>query len=93
MLTWGGGVIKQRIARAGQGRSGGCRTIIIYLRGQRAFFVYGFAKADRDNIGSEEVTQFKAMARHVLALSDQELSKALDRGIFVEVGYGEKLQE
>lgn len=35
----GGGVIKQRIARAGQGKSGGYRTIILYRQEQRAFFV------------------------------------------------------
>lgn len=42
----GGGIIKQRLARPGQGRSGGYRSIIIFQKGQRAFFVYGFAKSD-----------------------------------------------
>ena len=37
----GGGVIKQRIARRGQGRSGGYRTIVLFRRGERSFFVYG----------------------------------------------------
>jgi hypothetical protein len=46
----GGGVIKQRLARQGQGRSGGWRSIVLFRRGDRAFFVYGFAKSDRDNI-------------------------------------------
>ena len=41
----GGGVIKQRVARPGQGRSGGYRTLIVYRQAQRAFFVYGFAKS------------------------------------------------
>ena len=41
----GGEVIKQRIARPGQGRSKGYRTIIFFRRGVRAFFVYGFAKS------------------------------------------------
>ena len=43
----GGGVIKQRIARRGRGRSGGFRTIVVFRRGERAFFVHGFAKSDR----------------------------------------------
>ena len=43
----GGGVIKQRIARPGQGKSGGYRTIILFKQGQRAVFVYGFAKSER----------------------------------------------
>jgi hypothetical protein len=46
----GGGAIKQRIARRGQGKSGGFRVVILYRRGSRAFFVYGFAKNERANI-------------------------------------------
>ena len=37
----GGEVIKQRIARPGQGKSKGYRTIIFFRRGAKAFFVYG----------------------------------------------------
>src|SRR5580658_5139225 len=44
----GGGVIKQRIARPGQGKSGGYCTIIVFKQGQRAVFVYGFAKSERE---------------------------------------------
>jgi hypothetical protein len=32
----GGGVIKQRIARAGEGASGGFRSIVLYRRGKLA---------------------------------------------------------
>lgn len=39
----GGGVIKQRVARKGQGRSGGFRVLIVYRPGRRAVFLYGFA--------------------------------------------------
>jgi len=46
----GGGLIKQRVARQGQGRSGGYRTIIAYRAKERAVFFYGFAKNDRENI-------------------------------------------
>ncbi len=41
----GGGVIKQRLARPGQGKSGGFRSIVLFKRGATAFFVYGFAKS------------------------------------------------
>jgi hypothetical protein len=40
----GNGVIKQRIAREGQGKSGGFRTIVLFKINTRAFFVHGFAK-------------------------------------------------
>ena len=43
----GGGVIKQRIAREGAGKSSGFRTIILFRAGERSFFVHGFAKAIR----------------------------------------------
>ena len=42
----GGGVIKQRIARLGQGKSGGSRSIILFRRNDRAVFIYGFEKKD-----------------------------------------------
>ena len=35
----GGGVIKQRVPRPGQGRSGGYRTIVFYRKQARAVFV------------------------------------------------------
>ena len=46
----GSGLLKQRVARAGEGRSGGYRTIIAYRAGGLAVFLYGFAKNERDNI-------------------------------------------
>ena len=35
----GGGIIKQRIARPGQGKSGGFRTLIVFRAGTRAIFM------------------------------------------------------
>jgi len=45
----GGGLIKQRVARQGQGRSGGYRTIVAYRTKDRAVFLYAFAKNEREN--------------------------------------------
>ena len=55
----GGGVIKQRIARKGQGKSGGFRSVILFRQGERAFFVYAFAKSDRANIDQRELSTYK----------------------------------
>ncbi len=55
----GGEVIKPRIARPGQGRSKGYRTVILFRRGSKAFFVYGFAKSQRANIDDDEEGQSK----------------------------------
>jgi hypothetical protein len=86
----GGEVIKQRIARPGQGKSKGYRTIILFRRGTssggtRAIFVYGFSKSQRANIGDDEEEQFKEAAKHVLALTEKQLSELLKKGDFVEV--------
>ena len=67
----GGGVIKQRVARPGQGKSGGFRTIILYRQAERAFFVYGFAKNDRANLDKNEEAEFKKAAEYVLELSEE----------------------
>jgi hypothetical protein len=81
----GGGVLKQRIARPGQGKSKGYRAIILFRRGAKAFFVYGFAKSQRANINAEEEGQFKEAAKHVLALTEKQLTELLKRGDFMEV--------
>ncbi|WP_445374610.1 type II toxin-antitoxin system RelE/ParE family toxin [Photorhabdus tasmaniensis] len=88
----GGGVIKQRVARKGQGKSGGFRTVILYQTEENAFFVYGFAKSDRSNIEYDEEMQFKKMASHFLGLSDEQLTRLIEKGHFSEViEYGQKI--
>jgi hypothetical protein len=81
----GGGVIKQRIARPGQGKSGGYRTIILFKQGERAVFVYGFAKSERENIDADEEKQFKEAARHVLRLTEKQIAELIKEGDFVEI--------
>ncbi len=80
----GGEVIKQRIARPGQGRSKGYRVIIFFRRGDKAFFVYGFSKSQRANIDNQEGQQFKEAAKTVLALTEAQLAVRLKRGDLVE---------
>jgi len=65
----GGEVIKQRIARPGQGRAKGYRTIIFFRRGAKAFLAYRFARSQRANIDDDEEEQFKEAAKDVLALT------------------------
>ena len=81
----GGEVVKQRIARPGQGKSRGYRTIILFRRGQRAFFMYGFSKSQMANISRDETVQFREAAAHILSLSEHQLTELLKRGDFVEV--------
>lgn len=81
----GGGVIKQRITRPGRGKSGEYRTIILFRQGNRAVFMYGFAKSERTNIRTDEEKEFKEAAKHVLALTEQQLAELIRGGDFVEV--------
>ena len=55
----GGGIIKQRVARGGQGRSGGYRMLVAYRAGTRAVFLYAFAKNERENIGPDELLTWR----------------------------------
>jgi len=81
----GGHVIKQRIARAGQGKSSGYRTIIIFKKEDKAFFVYGFAKNAQDNISKSELNAFKQAAKELLALSDEQIERLLANKSLIEV--------
>jgi len=86
----GSGVFKQRIARQGAGKSGGFRTIILFRYESVAFFVYGFAKNDAANIDSEQLRQFRKLARFLLALDEAALNQALAEGKLIEVNYGKE---
>ena len=82
---YGGGVIKQRIARPNEGKSGGFRSIILYRQGEKAFFVFGFLKKEKDNIKIDEVRWFKKMAKSTFALSEDQLEKLIKTGDFRSV--------
>ncbi|HAT43044.1 MAG TPA: hypothetical protein DCS87_15150 [Rheinheimera sp.] len=81
----GGHVIKKRLAPQGHGKSGGARTLLAFKLGQAAFFMYGFAKNQQDNISSKELTALKAMAKYVLGLTPAQINQALGAGEFIEV--------
>jgi hypothetical protein len=82
---YGGGVIKQRIARPNEGKSGGYRSIIVFRQGERSFFVYGFAKSQQDNIGEGDERDFKELAEMLLTVSDTELNNLVCNGKYMEV--------
>ena len=81
----GGSVIKQRIAREGQGRSSGYRSIVLFRRDDRAIFAYGFAKTARHNIGQSELKAFRKLAEVMLAFEGKELQAAINNGTITEV--------
>ena len=82
----GGGLIKQRVARPGQGKRGGFRTIIAYRRGNRAIFLFGFAKSERENLNQDELAQWQRIGRAYLGL-DEGLEAAMTADELMEVRY------
>lgn len=82
---YGGGVIKQRIARSKEGKSGGYRTIVIFRKGDKAFFVYGFAKSTLDNIDVADVRGFKKLAKIMLSFTEPQLKKLSETGEIEEI--------
>lgn len=86
----GGGVIKQRVARPGQGRSGGYRVLLAYRRKARAVFLFGFAKSERDNIDDDELATLRDIAKGWLEANDKALAGAIANGLILEVAYEEK---
>jgi hypothetical protein len=81
----GGYVYKQRVARKGQGKSGGFRTIVMLKFGGRAFFVYGFAKNKLENITDDDEKYYKSFAKRYIGYSDAELETAVSAGEFFEI--------
>ena len=89
----GGGLIKQRIPRQGHGRSGGYRTIIVYRAQDRAVFLFGFAKNDRENIGHDELSSWKQIALKYLNANEEVITKAIEDGLLKEIGSNEELED
>ena len=81
----GGGLLKKRIGRPGQGKSGGFRTLVATNKGSRWVFVFGFSKNERSNIDKDEEEALKKLAAHLLSLTTQALGKAQRDGELTEV--------
>lgn len=81
----GGGVIKQRVARPGKGRSGGYRTLIAYRIEARAVFVYGFAKNAKDNVSPAELAALRRLATEYLGYDRKQVDAHVKDGAWTEV--------
>jgi hypothetical protein len=81
----GSGLLKKRIARPGQGKSGGFRTLVATNMGSRGIFVFGFSKNERSNIDKDEEEALKKLSTHLLSLTTQALGKAQREGELTEV--------
>jgi hypothetical protein len=72
----GAHLIKQRIARAGAGQSGGYRAILFYRKADRAVFLHVFEKSNKANLTKSELAAYRDFAT-ALAQLDGNSFKAL----------------
>jgi hypothetical protein len=86
----GGGLIKQRVARTGEGKRGGFRMLIAYRNGSRAIFLFGFAKSDQASIRDEDERDLKDYGAMLLALKDKDIELMIKNGELREVNYGKE---
>jgi hypothetical protein len=85
----GGGLIKQRVARPGQGKRGGFRMLIGF-RSDRAIFLFGFAKNERENIDDKQLTTLREIVASWFAADDKKIAQALKDGPLIEVKHGKE---
>ena len=81
----GGNVFKMRLARPGEGKSGGYRVMVFFRKGRRTFFVHGFAKSETANISRKELSHLKKQAKTLFAMTETQIEDALKEGVFQEV--------
>ena len=85
----GGGVVKDRIPREGQGRSGGFRTLCCLRDDGIAIFFSLFAKKDKANIDNQELQEARRIAAGFRALSEDELRAATAAGTLRMINEGD----
>ncbi len=86
----GAGVLKERVGLAGRGKRGGARTLVATNKGSLWFFVFGFEKNERANIGPEEMEALQAIAQDLLSRIGKELDAEVNDGTLQEICHDDK---
>lgn len=81
----GANIIKQRLAKQGQGRSGGFRSFIFYRLQQNHYFVAAISKNEQENISTQELIALKKLAEQYAQLTPQQIEDSVRNGYFIEV--------
>ena len=81
----GGDVVKKRVALPGRGKRGSARVLLASRRGDRAFFIFGFAKNERANVSRDELKALKLLAKELLSYPLTSLSLAVRSGELIEI--------
>ena len=80
-------LFKKRIARKGQGKSVGYRTILGFQKknSKRIFFLYGFPKSARANISSSEKNALGVLAADLVETADTQIDALKTERTIVEL--------
>lgn len=67
---------KKRLPRPGQGKRGGYRAIIVLVRGDKALFLFGYAKNEKSDLSEYELQNYRQAAPELAALAFDDLLEA-----------------
>jgi hypothetical protein len=83
----GSNLYKKRVALRGRGKRGSARTLLAYQVSEKAFFIYGFMKNEKENISPKELKAIKLIATNLLSYNEEALQAAIKAGELKEVTY------
>lgn len=78
-------MLKKRVSLPGRGKRGATRTLVAFKRGDKAFFIYGFARNDRANISNKELHPLRLLAKDLLSFPASLFAKAIQAGELTEM--------
>ena len=81
----GGNVFKKRVALPGMGKRAGARTLVAGKFSRKWFFLFGFAKNEKDNIDDDELVHLQGAAHRLLGLTDQDIEEVILTGELKEL--------
>lgn len=86
----GGYLFKKRLARDGEGKSGGYRTILCFRKSGEDLivFLHGFSKGAKGNISASERKALMRLAAGLVTASAAQVQELLALGYLVRIGEG-----
>ena len=81
----GSNLFKVRVKREHSGKSSGFRTIILFKADDRAVFLFGFGKNEKENIDKNELQYFKKLGKDLLSLNSKQLETAISKKVLLNL--------
>jgi len=83
----GAHLIKQRVARKGEGRRGGLRTILFLKERDRAVFLHLYEKSQQANLSHHERETLREIAKHLASLRNPAFAKLVQERKWKEIAH------